>query len=147
VALTPRTGMGIRRRADERGETQVRSELEHGQTPPRFVHLASKWLSDSEQEARRRGEVFQSEKIELMRGDCTAAERQAIAAERGNQKIDLAAPPHPFARERLTFDALLQSRQDTFAGSLVVSDATVWSSTAGGVESLHQFWINVVERP
>jgi len=63
------------------------------------------------------------------------------------QKIDLAAPPHPFARNHRTFDALLQSRPDTFAGSLLVGDTTLWSSTAGGVESLRQLWTNVVQRP
>jgi hypothetical protein len=63
------------------------------------------------------------------------------------QKIDLTAPPHPFARERASFDALLQSRADAFAGTLLVSDTTIWSSTAGGVESLRQFWTNVVRRP
>ncbi len=63
------------------------------------------------------------------------------------QKIDLAAPPHPFARNHVTFDALLQSRPDTFAGSLLVSDTTLWSSTAGGVESLRRLWTNVVQRP
>jgi len=63
------------------------------------------------------------------------------------QKIDLAALTHPFARTRTTFDALLQSRPDTFAGSLLVSDTTLWSSTAGGVESLRQLWTNVVRRP
>jgi hypothetical protein len=63
------------------------------------------------------------------------------------QKIDLAAPPHPFARTRTTFDALLQSRPGTFAGTLLVSDTTLWSSTAGGVDSLRQLWTNVVQRP
>jgi hypothetical protein len=63
------------------------------------------------------------------------------------QKIDLAAPPHPFARERATFDALLQSRPDTFAGSLFVSDTTLWSSSAGGVDNLRQLWTNLVQRP
>ncbi len=63
------------------------------------------------------------------------------------QKIDLAAPPHPFASDHATFDALLQSRPDIFAGSLLVSDTTLWSSTAGGVESLRQLWTNVVRRP
>jgi len=62
------------------------------------------------------------------------------------QKIDLTAPPHPFTRDRTTFDALLQSRPETFAGTLLVSDTTLWSSTAGGVESLRQFWTNVVRR-
>jgi hypothetical protein len=63
------------------------------------------------------------------------------------QKIDLKAPPHPFTRTRTTFDALLQSRPETFAGSLLVSDTTLWSSTAGGVESLRQLWTNVLQRP
>jgi hypothetical protein len=63
------------------------------------------------------------------------------------QRIDLAAPPHPFTRDHTTFDALLQSRPDAFPGILLVSDATLWSSTAGGVESLRQLWINVVQRP
>jgi hypothetical protein len=64
------------------------------------------------------------------------------------QKIDLAAPPHPFtASGRTTFDALLQSKPDTFAGTLLVGDATLWSSTAGGVDSLQAFWTNVVRRP
>ena len=63
------------------------------------------------------------------------------------QKIDLKAPPHPFTRNRTNFDALLQSRPDTFAGSLLVSDTTLWSSTAGGVDSLRQLWTNVVQRP
>ncbi|GAB4069070.1 hypothetical protein KHC28_20820 [Ancylobacter sonchi] len=64
------------------------------------------------------------------------------------QKIDLAAPPHPFtAGGRATFDALLQSKPTTFAGTLLVGDATLWSSTAGGVDSLRSFWTNVVGRP
>jgi len=63
------------------------------------------------------------------------------------QKIDLAAPPHPFTRDRASFDAMLQSRPDTFAGSLLVCDTTLWSSTAGGLDSLRQFWTNVVQRP
>ncbi|WCM24447.1 hypothetical protein NDK50_26925 [Paraburkholderia bryophila] len=63
------------------------------------------------------------------------------------QRIDLNAPPHPFTADRATFDALLQSRSDTFAGSLLVSDTTLWSSTAGGVDSLRELWTNVVQRP
>ncbi|MGC4011299.1 MAG: hypothetical protein QM805_21270 [Pseudomonas sp.] len=62
------------------------------------------------------------------------------------QQIDRAAPPHPFCSEHATFDALLQSRADAFAGTLLVGDATLWSSTAGGVESLQQFWSNVLQR-
>ncbi len=63
------------------------------------------------------------------------------------QRIDQAAPPHPFTVDHATFDALLQSRPDTFNGSLLVSDTTLWSSTAGGVDSLRQLWTNVVQRP
>jgi hypothetical protein len=63
------------------------------------------------------------------------------------QKIDLAAPPHPFTRDRATFDALLQSRPETFPGTLFVSDTTLWSSTAGGAGSLRRLWTNVIERP
>lgn len=63
------------------------------------------------------------------------------------QKIDPEAPPHPVLHNRAVFDALLQSRQETFAGSLLVSDATLWSSTAGGLENLHRFWTNVLQRP
>jgi len=60
------------------------------------------------------------------------------------QPIDPAAPPHPFAQSgRATFEAVLQSR---FAGALVVGDATLWSSTAGGVESLKRLWANVLTR-
>ena len=62
------------------------------------------------------------------------------------QRIDLAAPPHPFTRVRTTFDALLQSRPEVFAGTLLVSDATLWSSTAGGVDSLTTLWTNVLRR-
>jgi hypothetical protein len=63
------------------------------------------------------------------------------------QKIDRTAPPHPFTRDRATFDALLQSRPDAFAGTLLVGDTTLWSSTAGGVDSLRRLWTNVVRRP
>ena len=41
------------------------------------------------------------------------------------QKIDLTAPPHHFTRNgRTTFDALLQSKSDVFAGNLFVGDVT-----------------------
>ncbi len=63
------------------------------------------------------------------------------------QAIDMTAPPHPFARDRANFDAMLQSRPGVFEGTLLVSDTTLWSSTAGGVESLRQLWTNVVRRP
>ncbi|HEY0224406.1 MAG TPA: hypothetical protein VGC38_07840 [Pseudolabrys sp.] len=61
------------------------------------------------------------------------------------QPIDLDAPPHPFtAGGRRDFDALLQSRPDVFRGRLLICDATTWSSTVGGLDSLQRFWRNVV---
>lgn len=63
------------------------------------------------------------------------------------QHIDTSAPPHPFtAAGRTTFDAVLASRPGVFAGGLLVTDATLWSSTAGGVGSLRRLWRNVIER-
>lgn len=63
------------------------------------------------------------------------------------QAIDPVAPPHPFTQGgRSTFDALLQSRPHTFAGKLLVCDTTMFSSTAGGVDSLRQLWSNVLLR-
>jgi hypothetical protein len=75
---------------DERGVTQVKSELEHGQIPPRYVHLASKWLSDKEREAKARAEALQSEQTDLMKRSSDAAERQATAAERANARASFA---------------------------------------------------------
>jgi hypothetical protein len=63
------------------------------------------------------------------------------------QRVDPTATPHPFTVDHATFDALLQSRPDTFGGNLLVSDSTLWSSTAGGVDSLRELWTNVVQRP
>ncbi len=61
------------------------------------------------------------------------------------QPIDLDAPPHPFtAGGRHDFDALLQTKSDVFPGRLLICDTTIWSSTAGGVDSLQRFWRNVV---
>jgi hypothetical protein len=79
-------------------------------------------------------------------------ERIGLSTERmdvlARQKIDLTAPPHPFTQGgRSSFDALLQSRADTFPGKLLVCDTTMFSSTAGGVENLRRFWANVIQRP
>ncbi|HEX4303459.1 MAG TPA: hypothetical protein VHZ78_11760 [Rhizomicrobium sp.] len=64
------------------------------------------------------------------------------------QAIDLAAPPHPYVQSgRATFDALLQSKEGVFAGTILVSDATLWSGTAGGLDNLRRLWTNVVLRP
>jgi hypothetical protein len=60
------------------------------------------------------------------------------------QLIDRAAPPHPFVEQgRKTFDALLQSKPNVFGGRLLVCDATLWTSTNGGLCSLRQFWTNM----
>ena len=60
------------------------------------------------------------------------------------QTIDPEAPPHPFAlRGRKTFDALLQSKPNVFGGRLLICDATIWSSAAGGLDSLRRFWANI----
>jgi hypothetical protein len=61
------------------------------------------------------------------------------------QSIDLEAPPHPFIKQgRKTFDALLQAKPGVFGGRLLICDATLWSSTAGGLGSLRQFWANMI---
>jgi hypothetical protein len=60
------------------------------------------------------------------------------------QTIDLQAPPHPFTRQgRKTFDALLQAKPNVFGGRLLICDATLWTSTNGGLGSLRQFWANM----
>jgi hypothetical protein len=47
---------------------------------------------------------------------------------------------------RRDFDALLQSKPETFPGRLLVCDTTIRSSTVGGLDSLQRFWRNVVMR-
>jgi hypothetical protein len=60
------------------------------------------------------------------------------------QRIDPAAPPHPFCTAGHTqFDAVLQATPAAAAGCLIVADATLWSSTAGGTESIERLWRNV----
>ena len=64
------------------------------------------------------------------------------------QRIECSAPPHPFSAEgRSHFDAVLQARPEVAAGSLIVADATLWSSAAGGSESLERLWRNVALAP
>jgi hypothetical protein len=63
------------------------------------------------------------------------------------QRIHPDAPPHPFTADgRVTFDSLLQSRAEVFRGDLLVGDTTLFSSTAGGVESLTRLWTNLLTR-
>ena len=60
------------------------------------------------------------------------------------QSIDLEAPPHPFTKQgRKTFDALLQSKPNVFGGRLLICDATIWTSTNGGLGGVRQFWGNM----
>ena len=60
------------------------------------------------------------------------------------QKINPAAPPHPFVQAgNRIFNALLQARPNVFAGTLLVCDATLWSSAFHGLESLETFWRNL----
>jgi len=64
------------------------------------------------------------------------------------QWIDPAAPPHPFTEAgHQLFDALLQSNAAAYPGKVLVCDATLFSATAGGLDSLRQFWSNIVLRP
>ncbi|HTB64855.1 MAG TPA: hypothetical protein VK727_01420, partial [Steroidobacteraceae bacterium] len=60
------------------------------------------------------------------------------------QRIDPQAPPHPFYTAGHTqFDAMLQATPAVAAGCLIVADATLWSSAAGGMESIERLWHNV----
>jgi hypothetical protein len=59
------------------------------------------------------------------------------------QPIEPTVPVHPFvATGRTAFDAVLQARPDVVAGRLFVTDATLWSSTSGALESLQRLWHN-----
>jgi hypothetical protein len=76
-----------------------------------------------------------------------AAESAGKIAVLAQQEIDIDAPPHPFVQAgNRRFNALLQTTEDFSAGSLLVCDATTWSSTAGGLEGLQRFWHNVMRR-
>jgi hypothetical protein len=80
----------------------------------------------------------------LERAESTLTKLDVLA----QQSIDQSAPPHPFTADgRWTFDGLLQSRPNLFVGDLLVGDATLWSSTAGGTESLKRLWANLLGRP
>ena len=63
------------------------------------------------------------------------------------QGLDLTAPPHPaLEKGHKSFDSLLQSRPEVFGGTLLVCDTTLFSSTAGGLDSLRRFWSNLLLR-
>jgi hypothetical protein len=60
------------------------------------------------------------------------------------QLVNPGAPPHPFVQAgHRAFNALLQARPNMFAGTLLVCDATMWSSAFQGLESLEIFWRNL----
>jgi hypothetical protein len=60
------------------------------------------------------------------------------------QRVDPSAATHPFCAAGHThFDAVLQATPGVAAGWLIVADATLWSSTAGGMESIERLWRNV----
>jgi hypothetical protein len=61
------------------------------------------------------------------------------------QTIHPEAPAHPVMLGGSDFDSILQSHPKVGLGRLVVCDATLWSSTAGGLEGLQIFWKNVIE--
>ena len=71
---------------DEKGVTQVRYELEHGQIPPANVHLATKWLSEKGHEAEVWGEA-QSEQMELIEHNSASVERAELANAKANIAI------------------------------------------------------------
>jgi hypothetical protein len=78
----------------------------------------------------------------------TAAGSHAKYDVLARQKINMAAPPHPFTQAgRRDFNALLQARPGVFAGRLLVCDATAWSSAFGGLQSLQRFWTNLARLP
>jgi hypothetical protein len=54
------------------------------------------------------------------------------------------APVHPVMPPGGAFDAILQSRPEAGLGRLAVCDATLWSSTAGGLNGLQMLWKNVI---
>jgi hypothetical protein len=100
------------------------------------------------------------DELELLRGvdalnlhpHLPQLERVGAAVERMDvlvrQNVDMSAPPHPFTQAgRTSFDAILQSRPETFAAKVLVCDTTLFSSMAGGIENLRRLWANVVQRP
>ena len=60
------------------------------------------------------------------------------------QTVQPKVPAHPVVAPGGAFDAILQARPEAGLGRLVVCDATLWSSTAGGLRGLQVFWKNVI---
>jgi hypothetical protein len=64
-----------------------------------------------------------------------------------SQLINPDAPPHPFSANNRYFNALLRIRPPGLVGTVLVCDATIWSSAFGGLESLQVFWKNLAKLP
>ncbi|MEJ1965532.1 MAG: hypothetical protein WDO56_29905 [Gammaproteobacteria bacterium] len=80
---------------------------------------------------------------QLERIDASASRMDVLA----RQCIDLAAPPHAFTQGGV--ERSMRSCNpgpEVFAGTALVSDTTLWSSTTGGVDSLRRLWSNVTGR-
>jgi len=60
------------------------------------------------------------------------------------QPLNLEAPPHPFVKQGADdFRCVAAIQTNVFRGRALICDATIWTSTNGGLESLRQFWSNV----
>lgn len=79
------------------GVAQLRTRIVAGQWPPHLIGTADRWLKQQDQESERVALASQSEQIEISRltkdaaiRASSAAERQAIAAEKANQRATIA---------------------------------------------------------
>jgi hypothetical protein len=61
------------------------------------------------------------------------------------QAVHATAPAHPVIAPGAAFDSMLQARPGAGLGRLLVCDATLWSSTAGGLQGLQMLWKNVIQ--
>jgi hypothetical protein len=104
MTLNPEQERLFREQLEKMGETQVRSDLDHGRISNACVFVACEWLSERERESKRRREAIESDQIAIAREAsaaaqrasdaaeraASAAERQAIAAERANTRATIA---------------------------------------------------------
>lgn len=90
MALNPDAERSYISELERLGETQVRSDYDHGRIPPGFMYLAANWLGERKRASERRREASNSEQIELMRRAASAAEVQATEARRANTKATIA---------------------------------------------------------
>jgi hypothetical protein len=75
---------------EKMGLVQAKYRLDRKEISPAYVFLTSTWVSEQEQEEKRREEARQSEQMELKRRDSAAIERQATAAEQANTRASIA---------------------------------------------------------